>query len=186
MIPCYVSGAGMLAGETTWSFKTLVIEWLERSRLGYDTRFRYYRRQFPQFGAEALARQVCDPIEFYDRDWPAYRDKEAHAGLPEAEALAKFVLERDARFRNDAETAIYCFDEAGFGSGINVMRFVYAGKPVLGFYSANPGVRRINLTNVLQLRVEFPDSVWLAVYRTGDDIVTQLGRWLPALRRPAS
>jgi hypothetical protein len=186
VIPCYVSGAGMRAGETTWSFKTLVIGWLERSGLGYDTRFRYYRAQFPQLGAEDLARQVCDPIEFYDRDWPAYRDAEVGAGLPEAEALAKFVLERDARFRNDADAAIYCFDEAGVGSGINVMRFVYAGKPVLGFYSVDPGVRRINLTNVLQLGLEFPDRVWLAAYRTGDDIMTQLGRWLPALRRLAS
>jgi hypothetical protein len=181
VIPCYVSGAGMLASETTWSFKTLVIGWLERSGLGYDTRFRYYRAQFPQLSAEDLARQVSDPIEFYDRDWPAYRDAEAGSGLPEEEALAKFVLERDARFRNDADAAIYCFDEAGVGSGINVMRFVYAGKPVLGFYSVHPGVSRINLTNVLQLGLEFPDRVWLAAYRTGDDIMTQLGRWLPRL-----
>ena len=47
MIPCYVSGKGMHATTTTWTFKTLVIEALESSGLGYDTRFRYYRKQFP-------------------------------------------------------------------------------------------------------------------------------------------
>jgi hypothetical protein len=176
----------MLAGETTRSFKILIIDWLERSGLGYDTCLRYYRAQFPQLGTEDLACQVCDLIESYDRGPPPYRDAEVHAGLPEARALAKSVLECDARFRNDAEVAIYCFDEAGIGSEIHVMRLVYAGKPVLGFDSADPGVRRINLANVLQLRVEFPDRVWFAAYQTGDDIMTQLGRWLPALRRPAS
>ena len=181
MIPCYVGGAGMFAGGPTWSFKTLVIGWLERSALAYDTRFRYYRAQFPEFGAEDLARRVCDPIEFYDREWPAYRDTETQAGLLEAEALARFVVERDARFRNDAHAAIYCFDEAGMGSGINVMRFLYARKPVLGFYSADAS-SRINLTNVLQLKLEFPQQVWLATYCTQDDITTQLGAWLRVLR----
>ena len=186
MIPCYVSGAGMFAGKPTWSFKTLVIGWLERTALGYDTRFRYYSAQFPELGAADLARRVCDPIEFYDQDWPVYRDAEVRAGLPEAEALAKFVAERDARFRNDAHAAIYCFDEASIGSGINVMRFVYARKPVLGFYSADAGVRQINLTNLLQLKLEFPKQVWLAAYHTGNDITAQLGTWLSALRPPAS
>ena len=46
-IPCYVSGKGMHATATTWAFKTLVIEALESSGLGYDTRYRYYRNQFP-------------------------------------------------------------------------------------------------------------------------------------------
>lgn len=176
----------MFAGEPTWSFKTLVIGWLERSGLGYDTRFRYYRAQFPELGAEDLVRRVCDPIEFYDRDWPAYRDAKIRTGLPEAEVLAEFVLERDARFRNDADAAIYCFDEAGIGSGINVMRFIYAGKPVLGFYSALDGKRQVNLTNVLQLRLEFPQQVRLATYQTPDDITTRLGSWLPVLHQPGS
>jgi hypothetical protein len=186
LIPCYVGGAGMFAGGLTRSFKTLVIGWLERSALGYDTRFRYYRAQFPELGAEDLARRVCDPIEFYDRDWPAYRDAEVQAGLTAAEALAKFVVERDARFRNDAHVAIYFFDEAGMGSGINVMRFLYARKPLLGFYSADASGGRINLTNVLQLKLEFPQQVWLATYRTPDEITTQLGTWLPVLCQPAS
>jgi len=34
VIPCYVSGAGMFATDTTRDFKTLVIEWLEASGLG--------------------------------------------------------------------------------------------------------------------------------------------------------
>ncbi|MBM3357441.1 MAG: hypothetical protein FJY54_06910 [Betaproteobacteria bacterium] len=176
MIPCYVSGAGMYAGERTWSFKTTVIAWLEGSGLGYDTRYRYYRARFPELDPEALARLVCDPIEHYDRDWPRYR---AGSSLPEEEALAHFVLERDARFRDEARVAIYCFDEAGIGSGVNAMRFVHAGKPIVGFYAADAGARRVNLTNVLQLAAEFPEQVRLAAYRTPGDITTQLGVWLP-------
>lgn len=180
MIPCYVSGAGMFAGDATRSFKTLVIGWLESSGLGYDTRYRYYRRQFPELEPARLARLVCDPIEYYDREWPAYR---AGAGLPEAEALARFVAERDARFRGEARVAIYCFDEAGIGSGVNAMRFLHAGKPLLGFYARDEARRRVNLTNVLQLGVEFPDRVRLAAYRTPEEITARLAEWLPVLER---
>jgi hypothetical protein len=96
---------------------------------------------------------VCDPIERYDRDWPAYR---AYSGQPEPQTLSRFVAERDGHFRRDARVAIYCFDEAGLGSGINAMHFIQEGKPVLGFYAAEATRRRVNLTNVLQLEVEFP------------------------------
>ena len=48
MIPCYVSGAGMFATDATRVFKTLVIDWLEASGLGYDTRYLHYRAQFPE------------------------------------------------------------------------------------------------------------------------------------------
>ncbi|MBI2297217.1 MAG: hypothetical protein HYU76_14550 [Betaproteobacteria bacterium] len=180
MIPCYVSGAGIFAGEATCGFKTLVIGWLETSGLGCDTRYRYYRARFPELAAERLARLVCDPIEHYDRDWPAYR---AGAGLPEAAALARFVAERDARFRGEAAVAIYCFDEAGIGSGINVMRFLQAGKPVLGFYSADPRKRRVNLTNVLQLALEFPEKVKLSAYGAPAEITERLAQWLGELTR---
>ncbi len=67
-IPCYVSGKGMYAGTTTWSFKIRVILALEASGLGYDTRYRYYRRLFPQLDAAKLARRVCDPVEYYDSE----------------------------------------------------------------------------------------------------------------------
>jgi len=61
------------------------------------------------------------------------------------------------------------------------MRFIQAGKPVLGFYAADGAKRRVNLTNVLQLGVEFPDRVRLAAYRTPEEITGQLAEWLPAL-----
>ncbi len=179
MIPCYVSGAGMFATDATRDFKTLVIGWLETSGIGYDTRYRYYRAQFPELTPERLARLVCDPIEYYDKDWPGFR---ANAGVPEEEALARFVAERDARFRGEAEVAIYCFDEAGIGSGINAMRFIHAGKPVLGFYAADEKLRRVNLTNVLQLEVEFPGQVRLAAYYAPTEIKAQLAAWMPSLR----
>lgn len=178
MIPCYVSGAGMGATGTTRDFKTLVIEWLEASGMGYDTRYRYYRAQLPEFESAPLARLVCDPIERYDRDWPGYRAK---SGLSEPQALARFVAERDDRFRREARVAIYCFDEAGIGSGINVMRFLHEGKPVLGFYAVDPTRRRVNLTNVLQLEVQFPVQVKLAAYRAPADITARLAGWLPAI-----
>lgn len=180
MIPCYVSGAGMFAGDATRSFKTLVIGWLETTGLGYDTRYRYYRARLPELGTERLARLVCDPIEYYDKDWPAYR---AAAGLPEADALARFVMERDGFFRDEAAVAIYCFDEAGIGSGVNAMRFLQAGKPLLGFYAANEANRRVNLTNVLQLGVEFPRLVRLAAYRAPEEITERLAEWLAVLER---
>lgn len=179
MIPCYVSGAGIFAGEATRNFKTLVIQWLEASGLGYDTRYRYYRGRFPELAPEPLTRLVCDPIERYDRDWPAYRAGLGHSG---PEALARFVVERDGRFRDEARVAIYCFDEAGIGSGINAMRFIHAGKPVLGFYATDEAKRRVNLTNVLQLEVEFPGLVRLAAYRAPEEITARLAEWLTALR----
>ncbi|HXF67943.1 MAG TPA: hypothetical protein VNK67_14750 [Burkholderiales bacterium] len=179
MIPCYVSGAGLFATDATRAFKTRVIGWLEESALGYDTRYRYYRQRFPRLDPAALARLVCDPIERYDPDWPAYC---ASTRLPEPEALARFVAERDARFREQARVAIYCFDEAGLGSGINAMRFLHAGKPLLGFYCAEEARRRVNLANVLQLAIEFPRLVKLAAYRAPEEITARLAAWLAELK----
>jgi len=180
LIPCYVSGAGMFAGATTHRFKTLVIGWLETSGLGYDTRYRHYRAQYPELEPARLARLVCDPIEYYDKEWVAQR---AQGAAAESAQLTRFVRERDARFRAEAAVAIYCFDEAGIGSGINVMRFLQARIPVLGFYAAEPVKRRVNLTNILQLEQEFPDRVRLGEYETAEDITARLGEWLPALAR---
>ena len=171
----------MFAEAATHRFKTVVIGWLESSGLGYDTRYRYYRAQFPELGPAQLARLVCDPIEYYDKEWAAQGGRGAAA---EAAQLTRFVRERDARFRAEARAAIYCFDEAGIGSGINVMRFLQARKPVFGFYAADPARRRINLTNVLQLELEFPERVRLAAYETPEDITGRLGEWLPALTSP--
>jgi len=56
------------------------------------------------------------------------------------------------------------------GSGINAMRFIQEGKPVLGFYAAEAASRRVNLTNVLQLEVEFPHQVKLAPYGAAEHV----------------
>lgn len=143
--------------------------------------YRCYRRQFPELDRAALARRVCDPIESYDEDWTAYRHR---AGTSEQEALARFVMERDARFRHEARAAIDCFDEAGIGSGINAMRFIQAGKPLLGFYAVEGSRRRVNLTSVLELAVECSDLVHLATCRAPEDITRRLAEWLDALGPP--
>lgn len=177
MIPCYVSGAGMFAGEPTHRFKVAVMLWLESSGVGYDTRFRYYRAQFPELSPAQLARLVCDPIERYDKDWLS----QPAGSRAKAANLTGFVREHDALCRAEARVAIYCFDEAGLGSGINVMRFLQERKPVMGFYAADPARRRVNLTNLLQLEAEFPDRVRLAPYETPETVTARLREWLPAL-----
>jgi hypothetical protein len=55
--------------------------------------------------------------------WCATRSSVTTATGPplELQTLARFVAERDDHFRRNARVAIYCFDEAGFGSGINAM-----------------------------------------------------------------
>ena len=179
MIPCYVGGKGMHATALTRDFKTLVIRDLESSGLGYDTRYRFYRAQYPEIPPDELARMVCDPIENYDKDWPDWLA--THGGTRET-ALAAFVLERDTQFRDEARLACYCFDEAGFGSGINVMRFIHAGKPLLGFYGANAATHGMNLGNVLQLGLEFPGLVTLVRYGTLEEVPQRLVAFLRHLQ----
>jgi hypothetical protein len=171
----------MFATATTWDFKVAVIGLLEESGLGYDTRYRYYRRQFPEMDTTQLARLVCDPIENYDRDWPQWRAAQT-AASDEQDLITAFFLERDARFRAEAQAAIFCLDEAGFGSGINVMRFVQAGKPILGFYRRSTQSRAVNVGNFLQLRMEYPGVVTLCAYQSSNDILDEVQGWLTALR----
>jgi hypothetical protein len=180
VIRCYVSGRGMQATHRTRDFKVEVIHLLESTGLGYDTRFRYYRRQFPEMEPGALAELVCEPIENYDKDWPDYRAVHAE-GRNQDEVITTFVMERDMWFRREAQAAIYCYDEAGFGSGVNSMRFIQAGKPILGFYDPVVEGRRVNLHNVLQLQAEFPALVTLVRYRTVQEIGPRLIPWLQAL-----
>jgi hypothetical protein len=182
MIPCYVSGKGMHATETTWTFKTLVIEVLESTGRGCDTRFRYYRRQFPELSRAELARRICDPIEYYDRDWPGFRA--AHPEWSEVEAVTEFMLTRDRIFRDEARAAIYCYDEAGFGSGVNSLRLLLAGKPVLGFYDPGGLGGTINLSNVMQLSVEYPKLFTLLTYRQTEEIGPAVLAWLERLPDP--
>jgi hypothetical protein len=180
VISCYVGGKGMHATATTWDFKVAVILMLEESGLGCDTRYRYYRRQFPEMPVEDLARLVCDPIENYDRDWQAWRAARI-AGDNDEELITAFFLERDGRFRAEAQAGIFCLDEAGFGSGVNVMRFIQTGKPIVGLYRRDLNERAVNVGNFLQLRMEYPDLVSLYPYQSPDDVPGEVRRWLAVL-----
>lgn len=182
MIPCYVSGKGMHATDVTWSFKTSVISTLESSGLGYDTRFQYYRKQFPDKPIEQLARIICDPMEYYDLDWPEYRALHKRA-MSKEEMATRFMLERDLMFQKQAKVAIYCFDEAGFGSGVNVMRFLQANKPILGFMNEENKLSTLNVSNILQLKAEFPSLVQLVEYRTLDQINKEVERYLQSFQQ---
>jgi hypothetical protein len=176
-IPCYVSGKGMYATDKTRQFKVTVIEQLEATGMGYDTRYRYYQQQFPTMTPSALAQMICDPIEYYDLDWPAYQAANGDSSDAD-DVLTAFMLERDARFRQDAQVAIYCYDEAGFGSGLNTMRFLQAEKPILGFYHTEIKQQGVNLNNILQLALDFPTLVTLVGYQSLDDIGSPLLLWL--------
>jgi hypothetical protein len=179
MIPCYVSGKGMYATATTWEFKSAVIEWLAASQLGYDTRFRYYQQEFPEMPIAHLARLICDPIEFYDRGWPVYWANKKD-GRDKDEVLTEYMWQLDEGFQREAKVSIVCYDEAGLGTGINTMRFLHKGKPILGFY--NPAVRRygVNINNILQLKLEFPRLVTLQQYESFEDIQRGVQQWLRA------
>ncbi len=176
--PCYVSGKGMHATDATWRFKTAVMAVLQSTSLGYDTRANYYRKQFPVMPDDEFARMVCDPIEYYDKDWPAWQQQNSHRFKDEDELVTAFFLERDLGFQVEAEVAIVGFDEAGFGSGVNVMRFIHSGKPVLGFY--NPDYRHAghNIHNVMQLAMNYPELVTLHHYQNVDEITAQVVAWL--------
>ncbi len=178
MIPCYVSGKGMHATDATWRFKTAVMAVLQSSGLGYDTRSNYYRKQFPEMPDDEFARMVCDPIEQYDKDWPAWQRENRHRYKNEDECITAFFLERDLGFQAEAEVAIVGFDEAGFGSGVNVMRFIHAGKPVLGFYNPDHRPPGHNIHNVMQLAMQYPALVTLHRYREVDEITAQVVAWL--------
>jgi hypothetical protein len=176
-IPYYGSGKGLHAMDRTRQFKVEVIAILEPTGRGYDTRYRYYRQQFPKMDAGALARLVCDPIETYDKDWPVYRA--AHlGGQDEDEVLTTFFMERDTLFRRQARAAIYCYNEAGFGSGLNSLRLIMEHKPILGCYYPEVKAHRVNLHNILQLGVECPRLVRLVRYRTVAEIGPTLLAWL--------
>ena len=177
MIPCYVSGKGMHATDTTWSFKTAIIDTLETTGLGYDTRYRYYQQQFPDMDAGQLARMICDPMEQYDNNWPAYRQQHQD-DTDETRLATAFMLELDNRFRDEAQLAIVCYDEAGFGSGVNAMVFLQAHKPILGFYQPDRLGPSLNFSNILQLELAYPDLVTLVEYRDINDITSTVTRYL--------
>jgi len=177
MTPCYVTGKGMHASAPTWNFKTAIIEMLETSGLGYDTRYRYYRGQFPDMDRLSLARLICDPMEYYDRDWPDYRDRRP-PDCSEEQAATEFMLRLDNRFRDEAQAVIACYDEAGFGSGVNAMYFLQAGKPLLGFYNRERLAATVNLSNLLQLKLAYPDLAELYEYHQPDEIIEVARNWL--------
>ena len=167
----------MHATDTTRDFKVAVILALEESGAGFDTRFRFYRNQFPDMTSAELARMICDPVEFYDKDWQGYLSNKG-AGRDEEEVLTEFILERDRRFRDAARAAIYSYDEAGFGSGVNSMRFLRDGKPILGFYNPESKKTGANLTNIIQLGYENPQLVTLVRYLSLGEIPPKVVAWL--------
>lgn len=176
-IPYFVSGKGVDATDRTKSFRRDVFHILESTGLGYDTRFRYYQKQYPELAPDELAQMVCNPFESYDKDWNDYLTANGR-GKSKDEVISAFVLERDTLFCREAQAAIYCYDEAGFGSGINTMRFILAKKPILGFYNPEVKTRGVNLHNILQLPIEFPELITLVRYNTFADIRHSLISWL--------
>ncbi|MGB7949769.1 MAG: hypothetical protein WCH75_18965 [Candidatus Binatia bacterium] len=182
MIPCYVGGRGKSARASTQDFKVAVFELLESTGLGYDTRYRYYRQQYPDMSQEQFARMVCDPIEAYDKDWPDYRTR--HRGsMSEDALLTAFVLEKDQAFRDEARAAIICYNEAGLGTGINSMRLLADGKPLIGFFLRDPTRRPVNVQNILQLEFLYPSLVTLVPYDDLKEVAQSLSQWLSNLRR---
>ncbi len=185
MIPCYVGGRGKSARASTRDFKVAVFEFLESTGLGYDTRYRYYRRQYPDLSREDFARMVCDPIEGYDKDWPNYRDRRS-GSMSEERLLTAFVLEKDQAFRDEARAAIICYNEAGLGTGINSMRLLADGKPLIGFFLRDPTRGPVNVQNILQLELLYPSLVTLVSYDDLNEVTQRLTQWLTELSRPGS
>ena len=177
MVPCYISGKGLHATQTTWEFKETVIEYLESCGLGYDTRFHHYRNEFPDMDIKRLARLICDPIEYYDRGWAVYWANKKD-GRERDDVLTEYMWHLDERFQAESRVGIVCFDEAGLGTGINAMRFLTRNKPLLGFY--NMSLRRfgVNVSNILQLKLEFPGLVTLHQYQTQEEVRKVVGDWL--------
>lgn len=181
MIPCYITGKGMHASLTTWAFKSSLISMLGDTGLGFDTRYQYYRQQFPAMELVPLARLICDPMESYDINWPAY--KKLHTPKITAErAATAFMLQLDNNFRAQAQVVVACYDEAGFGSGINTMVFLQAGKPILGFYNRTVLSKTVNLSNILQLEITHPSLFTLHEYKHPDDIPDIAKTWLETLQ----
>ena len=185
MIPCYVGGKGKSAHASTKDFKVAVFEMLESSGLGYDTRYRYYRRQYPDMSREDFGRMVCDPIEGYDKGWPDYRKRRSGSMSDEA-LLTAFVLEKDQAFQAEARAAIICYTEAGLGTGINSMRLLADGKPLIGFFMRDPSRESMNVQNILQLELLYPSLVTLVPYDDPNEVAPRLTEWLTELRRAGS
>jgi hypothetical protein len=177
MTPCYVGGKGKAAHVSTKDFKVAVFELLESTGLGYDTRYRYYRRQYPNMSRVDFARMICDPIEGYDKDWPDYRARHGES-MSDDSLLAGFMLEKDQAFRDDARAAIICYNEAGLGTGINSMRLLADGKPLIGFFLRDPIRGPVNVQNILQLELLYPSLVTLVSYDDLNEVAQSLIRWL--------
>jgi hypothetical protein len=182
MIPCYVGGRGKAAHASTKDFKVAVFELLESTELGYDTRYRYYRRQYPEMSREDFARMVCDPIEGYDKDWPDYRERRS-GSMSEEALLTAFVLEKDQAFRDEARAAIICYNEAGLGTGINSIRLLADGKRLIGFFLRDSTRGPVNLQNILQLEFLYPSLVTLVPYDDLNGVTPSLTQWLSNLRQ---
>lgn len=180
-VPLYVAGKGMFATRATTSFKTGIMHILEKSGLGYDTRMAYYAMQYPDLTFERLSRMICDPIEYYDKEWPDYQKRHAKAANPDM-LVVDFFLPRDQRFREQAKGAIIGFHEAGLGTGINCMRFLLDGKPILGFLPQNDN-SAVNRDNIFQLVREYPEQFTLI--QEPDCLETVIRNWIESLQTKA-
>jgi hypothetical protein len=131
---------------------------------------------------EDFARMVCDPIEGYDKNWPAYRDRRSESMSEEA-VLKTFVLEKDQAFRDEARAAIICYNEAGLGTGINSMQLLADGKPLIGFFLRDSTRGPVNVQNILQLELLYPSLVTLVPYDDLDEVTHSLTQWLNNLKQ---
>ena len=174
-VACYVGGKGMFASEPTWSFKVSVFKCLRETQLGYDCRHRYYRALFPDMPDNEFDRMVCDPIEYYDPDWTTQRAQYDDENA-DAMAITRFWLQRDLAFQAQATVGIFGLDEPGFGTAINIARFLDNKKPVSGFY--NPALSKKstqhNFHNLLQLTITHPTLFSLNPYEDENDLRQQL------------
>ena len=92
--------------------------------------------------------------------------------------LTAFVWEKDQGFREEAQAAIMCYNDAGLGTGINSMRLLADGKPLLGYFLRDPRQRPVNVQNILQLKRLYPALVTLVRYDDLHEVGESLTRWL--------
>jgi len=179
-IPCYIGGKGMYATNETWLFKTTLFKLLRDTKLGFDTRHQYYRDQFPDMQDKEFDRMVCDPIEYYDPDWK----KQTHSKETIDKEVVKFWLERDLQFQKQATIGVFGLNEPGFGTAINISRFLHNNKPVIAFIRLESGSNNThNVHNIMQLEITHPHLFSLHQYNTETELTKKLTRLLLKRKR---
>ena len=90
-------------------------------------------------------------------------------------------MEKDQGFRDEARAAIICYNEAGLGTGINSMRLLADGKPLIGFFLRDPTRGPVNVQNIFQLELLYPSLVTIASYDDLNEVAPRLTGWLTEL-----